>query len=386
MIGTTTAPSFTTTAQVSDAASYSVVARLGAIPSQPVFIGVTVQDTPVCSSLTAAPQVVEQGGALSLAVSCTQTPTSYEWRLNGNLITTTTAPTLAATAPMTPGNAAYSVIAKQGAVSLSSLSLVVNVLNVRPDCTSVTVAPLLANSGAPITLSAVCTNAPTLYEWRSGTLASSTLISTTIVPTLATTAPAITGPATQGYVLIAYHGSIASTPVVATLAINAPPNISLTAPAASAVFTAPAAITLSANATDSDGTIAMVEFYNGTTLIGSDTTAPFGYTWSGVAAGSYTLTAKAYDNLAAVTTSMPINITINQANQTITGFTPASPITYAPNASIALTAMGGASGNPITFTSLTPAVCTVSANTATLLSAGTCTLAADQAGNANYQA
>ena len=55
-------------------------------------------------------------------------------------------------------------------------------------------------------------------------------------------------------------------------------------------------------------------------------------------------------------------------------------------APFALTATGGASGNPVTFASQTSGVCTVNGNTVTLAAAGTCTIAADQAGNASYAA
>ena len=51
-----------------------------------------------------------------------------------------------------------------------------------------------------------------------------------------------------------------------------------------------------------------------------------------------------------------------------------------------MSATGGASGNPVTFSSLTTGVCTVSGNTVTLVAAGTCTIAANQAGNASYNA
>ena len=51
----------------------------------------------------------------------------------------------------------------------------------------------------------------------------------------------------------------------------------------------------------------------------------------------------------------------------------------------ALDSVGGASGNPVVFGSLTPALCTVSGNTVTMLAVGTCTLTADQAGNANFE-
>ena len=55
---------------------------------------------------------------------------------------------------------------------------------------------------------------------------------------------------------------------------NTPPTVSLTSPVEGATFIAPATITVTANASDSDGTIAQVDFYAGTTLIGVTTTAP----------------------------------------------------------------------------------------------------------------
>ncbi len=51
-----------------------------------------------------------------------------------------------------------------------------------------------------------------------------------------------------------------------------------------------------------------------------------------------------------------------------------------------LSAIGGASGNPVTYTSSTPSVCTVNGNTVTGVAPGICTIVATQAGNANYNA
>jgi RHS repeat-associated protein len=92
---------------------------------------------------------------------------------------------------------------------------------------------------------------------------------------------------------------------------NVAPTVSLTAPSAGASFNAPASITLTANATDSDGSIAYVEFYEGTTLLGTASGAPYSYTWSNVAAGSYSLTAKAFDNQGASTASAPVAVSVN---------------------------------------------------------------------------
>ena len=79
----------------------------------------------------------------------------------------------------------------------------------------------------------------------------------------------------------------------------------------SRLFSAPATVSLSATAADANGTITIVEFFQGTTLIGSDTVAPFTATWSSVPAGGYTITAKATDNQGASTVSAPVSISVN---------------------------------------------------------------------------
>ncbi len=72
--------------------------------------------------------------------------------------------------------------------------------------------------------------------------------------------------------------------------------------------------------------------------------------------------------------------------QTITGFSPATPIAYSTGETFALSATGGGSGNPVTFASTTTTICTVASSTVTVLKVGTCHLTANQAGNANYSA
>ena len=128
---------------------------------------------------------------------------------------------------------------------------------------------------------------------------------------------------------------------------NVAPTVSLTAPSNNATYTAPASIILSANAADSDGTVAKVEFFNGSTLVSSDASAPFTFTWTSVAAGTYTLTAKATDNAGAVTTSAPVTITVT---------------TVTPPANVAPTVSLTAPSNNATYTS--PASITLSANAA----------------------
>lgn len=100
--------------------------------------------------------------------------------------------------------------------------------------------------------------------------------------------------------------------IVTAPAANLPPSVSLTAPVAGSSYTAPASVTLTASAADSDGMIASVAFYNGATLIGTGTFSggSYTFTWSNIAAGSYNLTARATDNLGAVTDSAPVAVTV----------------------------------------------------------------------------
>jgi glucose/arabinose dehydrogenase len=106
---------------------------------------------------------------------------------------------------------------------------------------------------------------------------------------------------------------------------NTPPTVSLTSPAngGSAVVNTP--VTLSAAATDSDGSVAGVQFFDGATAIGSDNSSPYGLSWTPVTAGVRSLTARATDNLGAVTTSAAVTFTVTN---------PPGPDTEAPVATL----------------------------------------------------
>jgi len=137
------------------------------------------------------------------------------------------------------------------------------------------------------TLLATVTAAPYTYTWNN-------------VPA---GAYSLTAKATDNY-------GITNTSTAITVISNQAPTVNLTGPANNTVATAPGNFTLTAEATDSDGTIAKVDFYADGTLIGTATSAPYTIDWSNVPAGSYTLTAVATDNLGAQTTSGAVNVTV----------------------------------------------------------------------------
>ncbi|AOW10587.1 polysaccharide lyase family 8 super-sandwich domain-containing protein [Flavobacterium gilvum] len=88
------------------------------------------------------------------------------------------------------------------------------------------------------------------------------------------------------------------------------PTVSFSSPANNASYESLATITINANAADADGSVSKVEFFNGTTKLGEDLTAPYSFNWNNVPSGSYSLTAKATDNNGAVTTSTNVNVNV----------------------------------------------------------------------------
>jgi hypothetical protein len=129
---------------------------------------------------------------------------------------------------------------------------------------------------------------------------------------------------------------------VATVTVtNAAPTVTLTAPGNAATFDAPAAITLAADAADTDGTVAKVEFFNGATKLGEATSAPYQFNWANVVTGTYALTAKVTDDQGATTTSAVVNVTVtnvDNAAPTVALTAPGSSVTIAAGGSYTLAA------------------------------------------------
>jgi chitinase len=105
-------------------------------------------------------------------------------------------------------------------------------------------------------------------------------------------------------------GTSPASTITVNAASNTPPSANITSPADGAIFAWKPTITVTATASDPGGSVAKVEFRDGTTLLGQDTSAPYSFTWRNVPAGSHTLTARATDNAGAVTTSTPVGITV----------------------------------------------------------------------------
>lgn len=91
---------------------------------------------------------------------------------------------------------------------------------------------------------------------------------------------------------------------------NLSPLVALTAPADGATLELGKTITLSATASDPDGQVVNVRFFDGNNLISASASQPYTASWQGAAPGQHVLTAQATDNLGAVATSAPVRIQI----------------------------------------------------------------------------
>lgn len=104
------------------------------------------------------------------------------------------------------------------------------------------------------------------------------------------------------------------------------------------------------------------------------------------ASGSRTIRATYVGRLGFNGSTVTTALTVGQGTQTINFTSPiaGANIPYSPSGNVPLVATGGNSGNPVTFASTTPTVCTVSGNNAVIVAVGSCSVTASQDGNSNY--
>ena len=98
---------------------------------------------------------------------------------------------------------------------------------------------------------------------------------------------------------------------------NQPPLVDISSPTKNSAFISPATITIDAVASDPDGSVVRVEFYNGQSKLGEKTAVPYSFTWKEVPDGSYIITAVAIDNLNSRTVSSSVTVVVEKAAQVV---------------------------------------------------------------------
>ena len=100
-----------------------------------------------------------------------------------------------------------------------------------------------------------------------------------------------------------------SAPITVTIGANAAPTVALTSPVTGS-YSLGNLVLVSANANDSDGSVASVQFFANGLAIGTVSVAPFSVSWRPTLPGTYTITAQATDNVGNVTVATPVPVTI----------------------------------------------------------------------------
>lgn len=100
--------------------------------------------------------------------------------------------------------------------------------------------------------------------------------------------------------------------------VNQHPIISLTAPTAGTSIEQGTPTPVTATASDPDGTVASVEFFENGVSLGTDNIAPFGLTWTPSTPGARSLTARATDNGGASTTSAAVPVSVTPPGADVT--------------------------------------------------------------------
>jgi Bacterial Ig domain/Immunoglobulin domain/PKD-like domain len=290
-----------TNVQASAAGLYSVVVSgmCGAAQTNGASL---VVNAPVVVVTPPANQSVCPGDTAQFSVTASGAELAYQWYKDATLLAGQTGSTLTLTNVQPEAAGIYVVVVSGacGAAQPSAASLGVN-----QPTTATPLAGALRNLGDSITFSTVAAGTgPFTYTWtRNGNILPGATTGTLTLTNLQL--------ADAGLYSVQVAGACNTAVQSATLTINQPPTVTIISPTNGAVFIAPGAFTVLADAQDVDGTVTNVAFYLFTTnFLGNATNAPYFVEQTNLPAGSYTYIARAWDNLGATGVSSPVTVSV----------------------------------------------------------------------------
>ena len=342
LLGTSTASPYTFTWNNVAAGNYTLTAKAtdaNSVSTTSSAITVAVSGLPAVSlaannSTYTAPALID----LTATASETNGTISKVEFFNGSTLlgTDTSSPYTYAWSNVAVGS--YSLTAEafdnnNNTVTSSTVNVTVTLAGVAPSFTAQPVSSTVtAPAIATFSVAATGTPAPT-FQWMQSVNGGAFSAISGATSSTYTTAATTTANSGTEFECVITNASGSVTSNIASLTVNAAPipstpTITLTSPSTNSTFTAPATIFLSADASENNGTITQVQFFNGSTLLYTALSAPYSYTWtSNLLLGSYTITAQATDSRGVVVTSAPATITISLPTRLGSG-------TYAPTVAI----------------------------------------------------
>jgi len=246
------------------------------------------------------------------------TVTKVEFYANGRLLATDTAAPYEHVWSNVPAGA-YTISAvaydNWGAIRTPApaSSMAAITVNARPAVALTAPADgTVVTSATPVTLSADAADADGVVTRVEFYVDGALVGADTAAPFSATWTPA--APKAYALTAVAYdNAGGTATSAARTFTFNGPPTVAISSPRSGKIFTVSTPITLAADANDPGGAVTKVEFFAGTTLIGTATSAPYSVTWNGASTGRHQVTAKATDNDGAATISETIAINMMPA-------------------------------------------------------------------------
>ena len=130
-----------------------------------------------------------------------------------------------------------------------------------------------------------------------------------------------------------------SSAITVTVGGGTAPSVSITAPAASATVGVNTPQTITVNASSAGGVIAGVQFFVNGVSLSTDNAFPYAAPWTPTALGTYSLTARATDNIGNITDSAPVVLVVSASTAPTVALTnPANGSSYTVGTSLNLAA------------------------------------------------
>ncbi len=152
----------------------------------------------------------------------------------------------------------------------------------------------------------------------------------------------------RGRAVFATGHVLSSQPLILNLSgTSSAPTASLRVPVSSGPLSAPATIEMEALVTANGNTIQKVQFLEGGVILGEDTSAPYGFTWTGVLARSTTVSARVFYGDGGMVETAPVAVVIGNAKPTAVLSIPVPPGGWIAPATVGMEVVVNPNGNTI---------------------------------------